>query len=327
VAKGAGMAAASGRITLWGVEVFVATAEEQSISAAAKRLGSSAATVSQQLTNLEAAIGTTLLNRNARPVTPTPAGEMFLRRANAILGEAELARAELAMADLSRLTRLRLGMIEDFDADVTPRLLSEMGADLKDCQFLLETGASHRLFDLLQARALDVVVASDIGSGADWMEVHPLFEEPFVIAAPKGVLAPGDMLRQLRRLPMVQYTTRHHMGQMIASHLVRQNLTLTHRFELDSYHAVMAMVAAGAGWTILTPLGWSHAARFRDAVELHPLPLEPLSRRISLVARRDVLGTMPADMAARLRSLLAEMIVVPATRKLPWLEGQLRILG
>src|SRR6056297_642653 len=114
VAKGAGMAAASGRITLWGVEVFVATAEEQSISAAAKRLGSSAATVSQQLTNLEAAIGTTLLNRNARPVTPTPAGEMFLRRANAILGEAELARAELAMADLSRLTRLRLGMIEDF---------------------------------------------------------------------------------------------------------------------------------------------------------------------------------------------------------------------
>ena len=321
------MAAASRRITLWGVEVFVAAVEEQSISAAARRLGSSAATVSQQLTNLETALGTTLLNRNARPVTPTPAGEIFLRRANAILREAEQARAELAMADLSRLTRLRLGMIEDFDADVTPRLLSEMGAELNDCQFLLETGASHRLFDLLQARALDVVVASDIGSGADWMEVHPLFEEPFVVAAPKGALAPGDMLRQLRGWPMVQYTTRHHMGQVIASHLVRQNLTLTHRFELDSYHAVLAMVAAGTGWTILTPLGWSHAARFRDAVELHPLPLEPLSRRISLVARRDVLGDMPAEMAVRLRRLLGEVIVGPATRKLPWLEGQLRILG
>jgi DNA-binding transcriptional LysR family regulator len=321
------MAAASRRITLWGVEVFVATVEEHAISAAAKRLGSSAATVSQQLTNLETALGTTLLNRNSRPVTPTPAGEIFLRRATAILREAEQARAELAMADLSRLTRLRLGMIEDFDADVTPRLLSEMGAELKDCQFLLETGASHRLFDLLQSRALDVVVASDTGSGADWMEMHPLFEEPFVVAAPKGALAPGDTLRQLQRLPMVQYTTRHHMGQLIASHLVRQNLTLAHRFELDSYHAVLAMVAAGAGWTILTPLGWSHAARFREEVELHPLPLDPISRRISLVARRDVLGDMPAEMAVRLRRLLAEVIVGPATRKLPWLEGQLHVLG
>jgi hypothetical protein len=57
------------------------------------------------------------------------------------------------------------------------------------------------------------------------------------------------------------------------------------------------------------------------------LPFEPLSRRISLVARRDVLGDMPGDMAARLRGLLSEMIVDPATQKLPWLAGQLRVLG
>ena len=180
------MAASTGRITLWGVEVFVATAEEASISAAARRLGTSAATVSQQLTNLEGAIGTSLLNRSERPVTLTPAGEMFLRRANTILNEADQARAELAMADLSRLTRFRLGMIEDFDADVTPRLLSDMADTLKNCQFLLETGASHRLFDLLETRALDVVVATDMGAAAPWMEVHPLLQEPFVVAVPKA---------------------------------------------------------------------------------------------------------------------------------------------
>ena len=142
------MATTAGRVTLWGIEVFVATAEEGAISTASRRLCTSAATVSQQLTNLEGAIGTTLLDRGARPVTLTPAGEMFLRRANTILNEAEQARAELAMADLSRLTRLRLGMIEDFDADVTPALLSEMSKDLKNCQFLLETGATHHLLEL-----------------------------------------------------------------------------------------------------------------------------------------------------------------------------------
>ena len=320
------MAGPSGRITLWGVEVFVAAAEEASISAAARRLGASAATVSQQLTNLEGAIGTTLMNRAARPVTLTPAGEIFLRRANTILNEAEQARAELAMADLSQLTRFRLGMIEDFDADVTPRLLSDMAEELKSCQFLLETGASHRLVDLLETRGLDMIVAAEMGPAADWMEVHPLMEEPVVAAVPRGSLGTGDVMRQLRRLPLVQYTSRHHMGRIIAAHLARQNVTLTHRFELDSYHAILAMVAGGAGWTILTPLGWMRAQRFRDQVEIIELPLEPLSRQINVTARAGVLSDMPERIAAQLRDRIDEMIVAPTVAALPWLEGRLRVM-
>jgi len=324
------MANSSGRITLWNVEVFVATSEEMSISAAAKRLQTSPATVSQQITSLEGAIGTPLLNRQSRPITLTPAGEMFLRRANTILNEAEQARAELAMADFSGLMRLRLGMIEDFEADVTPRLLTEMGEDLKNCQFLLETGASHRLFELLDNRALDVIVGADMGTAADWMEVHPLIEEPFVAAVPKGMLlsdttSAKDVARQLRRLPLVQYTTRHHMGRMIAGHLTRQNVSLTGRFELDSYHAIMAMVAAGAGWSILTPLAWQRTARFHGQVDLVPLPFEPLTRTITLTARREVLGDMPKRMAARLRPVLQDLIVVPAVMQNPWLAKQLLI--
>ena len=320
------MAGSSGRITLWGVEVFVATAEEASITAAAKRLDTSAATVSQQLTNLEANIGTTLLDRQARPVALTPAGDMFLRRANAILNEADQARAELGQQDLSHLTRFRLGMIEDFDADVTPRLLSDMADDLKSCQFLLETGASHRLLDLLETRALDVVVAADMGQQAPTMEVHPLMEEPFVLAMPKGALGPGDVLRQLRRMPFVQYTERHLMGRTIAAHLSRQNIVLTRRFELDSYHAILAMVAEGAGWTILTPLGWMRAQRFRDAVDVAPLPGPGLSRTISLTARRDLLGPMPGEIAGRLRPLLSELILGPAVQRFGWLNDTMRIV-
>ncbi|MDO6591685.1 LysR family transcriptional regulator [Loktanella sp. D2R18] len=316
----------TGKITLWGVEVFVATAEEASISGAARRLGSSAATVSQQLSNLEGAIGTTLLNRNARPVTLTPAGEMFLRRANTILNEADQAKAELAMADFSRLTRFRLGMIEDFDAEVTPGLLTAMSDDLKNCQFLLETGASHRLFDLLDSRAIDVIVAGDMGQASAGMEVHPLLEEPFVVAVPKGAISGEDVARQLRRMQLIQYTTRHHMGRIIAGHLARQNLRITHRFELDSYHAIMAMVAAGTGWTILTPLGCLRAQRFADAVDLLPMPFAPLSRVISLTARRDILGDMPQTMAARLKPLVNEMIVQPAVQRFPWLQDEMRLL-
>jgi DNA-binding transcriptional LysR family regulator len=316
-----------GRITLWGIEVFVATAEERSISAAARRLGASPSAISQQLTNLEGAVGATLLQRNARPVVLTPAGELFRRRAQSILNEAAQARAELAMADMSALTRFRLGMIEDFEADVTPQLLTQLSGELKGCQFLLETGASHYLYDQLDARALDVIVAAEMGAEADWMELHPLLEEGFVVAAPKGAVdTGGNVLRQLKVLPLVQYTTRHHMGRMIAAHLARQNLTLAHKFELDSYHAILALVGQGAGWTILSPLALMRARRFAGQIDVMELPFKPLSRNISLTARRGILQDMPADVAATLKPLLRDAIVDPVIERFPFMAETIRIL-
>ena len=319
------MSGSAHRITLWGVEVFVATADEASISAAARRLNTSAATVSQQLTNLEAALGTPLLNRHERPITLTKAGDMFLRRANAILNEADQARLELVAADFSRLTRLRLGMIEDFEADVTPRLLTDMAEDLKGCQFLLETGASHRLADMLEARALDVIVTATLPNMPKVVDTLPLMQEPFVIAMPKSWGAPSDLGDILQNRPMIQYTTRHQMGQMISQHLRREGLTLAHRFELDSYHAIMAMLASGAGWSVLSPLALMRAQRFRDEVIVAPLPTAPLTRSISLSARQDAVGDMPVQIADRLRPLLQEMIVGPAIQAYPWLKDSLRI--
>jgi hypothetical protein len=86
------------------------------------------------------------------------------------------------------------------------------------------------------------------------------------------------------------------------------------------------MVASGAGWTILTPLGVTAAQRFLDQVDILPLPFAPLSRTISLSARRGVLGDMPAMIAEELRKLLQDQVVEPARLRMPWLEDSLRLL-
>ncbi len=321
------MADGAGKITLWGVEVFVATAEERSISAAARRLGASPSAVSQQLTNLENALGVTLLARNERPVRLTPAGEIFRRRASVILNEAAQARAELSTHDLSALTRFRLGVVEDFEADVTPMLLAHMAKTLKNCQFLLETGASHFLYDQLDARALDVIVTAEMGAPADWMEVHPILDDGFVVAAPRGAVdARGNVLKQLQALPFVQYTSRHWMGRLIAEHLARQNLRLAHQFELDSYHAILALVGQGAGWTILTPLALMRARRFASQIDVLELPFAPLSRRITLSARKGILQDMPEQVATALKPIVREVVIDPAVKAHPFLGGVLRLL-
>jgi len=315
------------RMTLWGIEIFLAAIEEGSISGAAKRLEASPSSISQQITNLEAAVGARLIDRTARPMTLTPAGTLFHRRASTIFSEAHIARTELAHHDLSQLSRLRLGMIEDFDADVTPRLLSDMSDELKTCHFVLETGASYHLAAMLERRALDVIVAADLDLSTDWMEVYPLINDPFMVAAPPGVIdCDKDLLPQLLALPFIRYSARQMMGRQIEAHLTGLGLTIPHRFELDSYHAIMAMVAGGAGWTITTPLGYTRAQRFRDEVEVMPLPFAPLARQISLFARKDVMDGMPADIAARLRPLLKDLVVKPCLQQLPWLGGALAVL-
>ena len=310
-----------GRVTLWGIEVFLAVAEEGAISAAARRLGVSPSAISQQLTGIESALGTVLLDRSARPMSLTPAGEMFRRHAQVILNAEAAARADLAVADLAGLTTLRLGVIEDFDAEVTPALLTALSLDLKGCRFLLETGASHHLLEALDTRALDVIVAAEVGAEAmeeGWREVHPILAEPFVAVTPKG--------QGIEGLPLIQYTARHLMGRQIAGHLARQNLRLSHRFELDSYHAILAMVAAGEGWTILTPLALHHAARFRAGVDVAPLPFAPLERSLSLSARAGVLRDIPATVAKRLRGLVQEKVIAPSVQEWPWLKDSLRLL-
>ena len=315
------MSEPEGRVTLWGIEVFVAAAEEGSISAAARRLGVSPSAVSQQLSGLENALGAVLLDRSGRPMPVTPAGAMFRRHAQTILNAASEARSELAMADLSGMTTLRIGVIEDFDSDVTPRLLSRLSHDLKGCRFLLETGASHRLMDQLEARALDIVIAADSASdtaGDDWREVHPLMSEPFVAVVPPGA--------DTADLPLIQYTARHLMGRQIAAHLARQGLRPAHRFELDSYAAILAMVAGGEGWTILTPLALHQARAFRAFVDVRPLPFPPLERTLSLSARRGILHGVPGQITARLKPLIAEVVIAPALAGCPWLAPTLRVL-
>ena len=55
------------RLTLRAIEIFVAVIEEGSFSTGARRLGASTSSVSQQVTNLEAALGARLMTAPPGP--------------------------------------------------------------------------------------------------------------------------------------------------------------------------------------------------------------------------------------------------------------------
>ncbi len=79
---------------------LIAVAEERSFGRAARRLGYSRSTVSHQIAQLEAVVGASLVHRGrgGRSVRITPAGEIVLTHARAVLRVLESARLQVERA-------------------------------------------------------------------------------------------------------------------------------------------------------------------------------------------------------------------------------------
>ncbi|MCR5867735.1 LysR family transcriptional regulator [Aquincola sp. J276] len=82
-------------LKLEGIASFVATAQEGSMSAAARRLQLSKSVISERLADLESTLGAPLFHRTTRKLSLTEDGAAFLERALRILREVDEAAAEL----------------------------------------------------------------------------------------------------------------------------------------------------------------------------------------------------------------------------------------
>jgi len=84
------------RMDLTSLQLFVAVCELGSIGRAAEREFIAASAVSKRLSELEAAVGTQLLQRHARGVDLTAAGESLLHHARSVLFSLEKMQGELS---------------------------------------------------------------------------------------------------------------------------------------------------------------------------------------------------------------------------------------
>lgn len=314
-------------VTLRGLEVFEALASSGSVAQTAKITGLSQPAVSQQLSKLEDALATSLIEHNKRPMRLTQAGNSFLLRAKSALAELRLAHTELTVMDLAHLKALSIGLIDDFDNELTPRLATILADSLTGCKFKLITAPSHEISKAIEEKRLHMAISANAGTMMEGILEYPLARDPFILVAPKdAVNTDKNVMAQLSDLPFLRYDEEQLISRQIEGHLKRQKLDFPQRFELGSHLALMAMVARGIGWSVTTPLGFMRAARFHDQVIALPLPFKPFSREITLYASADWAGQVPNDVAQTMRNLVQRHIIDPALIKLPWLAGELRIL-
>jgi LysR family transcriptional regulator, benzoate and cis,cis-muconate-responsive activator of ben and cat genes len=88
---------------------FMAVGEELSFTRAAERLHIAQPPLSQQIKQLEEELGVTLLQRGARPLRLTGAGEVLLQRSRALLADLDAAMAETRRAGRGQTGKLSVG--------------------------------------------------------------------------------------------------------------------------------------------------------------------------------------------------------------------------
>lgn len=105
---------------------LLAAADTGSLSAAARQLGLQLSTVSRQLADLEAEVGTALLLRTGRGVRMTAAGERYVERARHIVREVEAAAADARGERGAELGQLRLSAPVELALRVLPPVLAAL---------------------------------------------------------------------------------------------------------------------------------------------------------------------------------------------------------
>ena len=306
--------------------MFETLARTGSVAATAGELGMSAPAVSQQMKNLSASLGVELVDASRRPMVLTPAGRLFLGQAKTALKALRAGQRDLTTLDLTELSALSLGMIEDFENEVTPLLATRLADAMSHCAFTLKTGASHTLQARIATRELDIVIAAAGREAPEGTVTLPLLEDPYILAVPKGQDVSGG-LAALVDMPLLRRDLEQIMGKQIEAWLTRMGASPQRRFEMDSNQSISALVAAGQGWTITTPLSLMRAGRFADGIDAHPLPGEAMARQIVVYASSDWSGGIPEQIAELARELIGVHFWEPGQEQMPWLGESFRILG
>jgi LysR family cyn operon transcriptional activator len=261
---------------------FLAIADSLSFTRAAVALNVTQPTLSQQIRQLEAVLGCTLLDRVGRHVRLTQAGVLFREHASRVLNE--VSSAETALAELQGLKRgtLRIGVFQSFNSSLLPPILGAFSEAHPDIRVVVRQLPTREMEAQVVRGDLDLGIAY-VTPESSRIETEELFEESMtLVVSDRHRLARRREVSadQLRDQPLVVLTTLFPSRLLITRWFAEAGVEPRVRIEIDSTDAILATVQQSNLATIQTR---RMAAIFP---RLRCIPLTPrLNRRVAILWR------------------------------------------
>ena len=169
---------------------FLEVARRGSLSAAAEALSFTQPSVSRQIATLEAEVGAQLLERAARGVRLTQAGELLLEHVEAVLGRLEAARAQLEALAGMEGGRLRISGFGSANMWLVPQALGLFAARHPKVELSLAGLPEGGELAALRSGDVDLALITsydvDEAHGHDGVELIRLLEDELYLALPRG---------------------------------------------------------------------------------------------------------------------------------------------
>lgn len=197
-------------IELRHLRYFIAVAEEGHITRAADRLGMQQPPLSQQIKALEQALGAQLFRRKARGVDMTDAGRALLEEAREVFAHLDRAVETTRRTARGDEGRICVGVTPTAPFHpFVPQVIRGFRQSYPLVTLTLEEGLSQDLLRLQNDR-IDVAFVRNRVADAQGLTVTSLFEEPMLVALPRGhPLAANDpgalRLKQLANESFILY--------------------------------------------------------------------------------------------------------------------------
>lgn len=230
------------------LSTLIAVLDRGSFAAAAGEVGLTASAVSLQVKQLEAWFGRPLFDRSARNVHPTAFAREVETIARDVTQRLQALRTQRGPVVAGRV---RLGAIATVQTDALPqalRLLQRRHAEL-DVRVSLDD--SEALLAALKAGTLDVaVLVRPKHGGSTRLGWRNVYRQAFVMLAPAGVprATPRELLRETR---LIRYDTSLTGGRIAAAYVRRICPEARFAMEVRSIDAIVAMVSAGLGVSVV----------------------------------------------------------------------------
>ena len=222
----------TGDFSLKSLRIFLTVEECGSMVIASERLKASPSGVSQHISSLERDIGGELFDRNVKPIALTPTGHVLKKHAERILDAVGVARSELFEMQLAVPDQLRIAVIDDLDATVTPVLARLMAEEFPGCIFSAYSGRSDLMSKMLVERKADICLTADPPIDANEYEIIPVLSEPFVLCCARNAIHSDEDVRpQLEKMPFIHFDPQMPMGRLVTP--------TSASFENESAHAFL----------------------------------------------------------------------------------------
>ena len=307
---------------LHALEVFVMTVELGGMSQCAAHLQVTQSAVSQTIARLEAGIGAPLFDRTMRPLGLTASGKSLFARGQKLIAHASLVYDEVRQGASLPISSITVAMSFSLANQLTAPILQNLGP--RADKWNIRSGISMEHQGEFLARDIDMMVTGSFSlEHRDTVELHPVFEESFILVFPKDFREPLDLIGMPSSLPFIRFSRLTGTGQQIERQIVRMKLKLPQMVEVESSHQQLALVAAGLGWTITTPVCLAAVPELLPELRAEPMTRGRFSRAVQVVARLDELGDIPKLTAALCQQVLQEKTFPPLIEEYPWMVQQL----